>query len=875
MPRTTIRNRLNLQVAMILTGIFLLGSFVYGVFFYRNMDELFWDFYSSKGSITSYLAKASFNWQEVQRYIDQLKADATLPERQMAFHATRERLLSLHKDPNANPEELALLRTELREFHVYCARFKDARYYEILASLKSIRDEARAKYIYVYADTGLPGLYTFIFDTSDNGPESGLDADGMGTVNSRGMLTPESALVLDSGQTVRSSTYYDNHYYGQAYYFYSPVLNGAGQPIALLGTDIAPDVISGAIRQLLWGNVALFTFIGLAVLLGVFMFFRLVIITPLGSLTQTAASLAEGRLDSRVDQSIYRKNNELSRLGKALDEAGTGYRELLQGTANTCEEAWRGNFAARNAHDSLKGDFATLAGLVNATLDAVTGYLDNMQSALLIAGPDMRNIFTNRRFAETFGKRTAEELFALMLQTQSACQVQLPSSEEMRCQMAQKLASGGCSCTLGMEYPDGTWGYFAVNAAKMTIEEQKNENILILATDITSLMLEKEKAQAALNAKRNFLSRVTLGLHTPLQAITRISGHAISGRGKAQDCFKGIEEASASLLTAINDLLNLHRAEHGNPIEDFWLDVCPILQNSLNFFTLEAEKNGVTLSAHCAEGIPRVKAEQGRRLRQVLDVMLTRAVRGARQGGLIALNADLPAKSGILRISIIDNSVGIGEKFFYKASGENEDAPTGYKPALANLGLEMCKNLVEAMGGAIQPTPSPLSTLSPDGADKNRDFVFTLPLAAEEFEHVPELLEVAGNIDMAGMSVLLVDDIEMNRLILLEMLADYGLNIHEAADGAEALEIFCSKPEYYFDLIFMDIQMPRLNGYDATAAIRSLARADATVPIIAMTANVLPEDVENAMRYGMNGHIAKPVDINLCLQYLRHYKSSR
>jgi CheY-like chemotaxis protein len=115
-----------------------------------------------------------------------------------------------------------------------------------------------------------------------------------------------------------------------------------------------------------------------------------------------------------------------------------------------------------------------------------------------------------------------------------------------------------------------------------------------------------------------------------------------------------------------------------------------------------------------------------------------------------------------------------------------------------------------------------------------------------------------------------VEDVEINRMILMELLEDTHVQIEEAEDGQKALDTFAASPPNHYDLVFMDIQMPNLDGYEATTRIRALDRPDArAVPIIAMTANAYREDIDKALSVGMNGHVAKPIDINTVLRVLR------
>jgi len=149
-------------------------------------------------------------------------------------------------------------------------------------------------------------------------------------------------------------------------------------------------------------------------------------------------------------------------------------------------------------------------------------------------------------------------------------------------------------------------------------------------------------------------------------------------------------------------------------------------------------------------------------------------------------------------------------------------------------------------------------------------FAFVLALETAEVQQTAGAAEEETHFE--GKRILLVEDVEINRMILMELLDDTGVEIEEATDGLEAVAMFEKSEEDYYDLIFMDIQMPNLNGYEATQRLRALPRADAgTVPIIAMTANAYKEDIDRATEAGMNGHLSKPIDLNKILEALRYW----
>ena len=249
------------------------------------------------------------------------------------------------------------------------------------------------------------------------------------------------------------------------------------------------------------------------------------------------------------------------------------------------------------------------------------------------------------------------------------------------------------------------------------------------------------------------------------------------------------------------------------------------------------------------------------RISQILLNLLSNAYKFTPEGGEIrfeATRASVQANKAYYRFLIKDNGVGMSEemqKRLFKPF-EQENAETAQKYGGSGLGLSIVKSLVEMMDGTI----SAVSLLN-----KGTSFTIDLPLLLAPIKPDENPLEKKTNepvkYDFHGARILLAEDNAINREIAVELLKKANIVTDCATNGEEAVAMFSASKENQYQLILMDIQMPVMNGYEATKVIRSSQRKEAkSIPIYAMTANAYPEDVTHALSFGMNGHIAKPID---------------
>jgi PAS domain S-box-containing protein len=435
---------------------------------------------------------------------------------------------------------------------------------------------------------------------------------------------------------------------------------------------------------------------------------------------------------------------------------------------------------------------------------------------------------------------------------------------------------------------DSEYSYY--HAAGVTVRDKKGNPIRVVGTlvDITetkNIMLDSERqriqAEAANKAKSNFLSTMSHELRTPMNAIIGMTaiGKLTNDVQKKDDALMKIDGASKHLLEIINDVLDMSKIEADKfDLSPVSFDIEQMLQKIGDIINQRMDERRQKFFVQIGKDVPRTLIGDDLRLTQVITNLLSNAVKFTPEEGTIRLDLQfLSEENGIcrLQISVEDTGIGITDEQksrLFKAF-EQAEATTTRKYGGTGLGLAIIKRIVELMDGEIW-VESELG--------KGSKFICTvlmkrsigiekhLPDESLNGENINGKTEVGAD-DFTGYTILLADDVEINREILLALLEPTGLAVDCAEDGVKALALFREAPDKY-SMIFMDIQMPLMDGYEATRQIRALGSAAAvSVPIVAMTANVFREDIEKSIEVGMNGHIGKPIDLNEVMKELRQY----
>ena len=988
-------NRMNIQILTVLILLLVVVGLIVSAFNLANVHAVYENSYTEKILLSNGLMASLIDSEDVRYYVDLMKnQDAAFKERQKKSDDDRKELFALQKS-----NELERRDAVIRRIQMFCAEMealKKQNYYDTLRKIKKLKETSGAKYVYIFADTGVRDdngntMYTCIFDADDDGKLEQADSDYLGSV---AYYEETAAEIYNTKEAMSKAVYYNEEDYGELYYAYAPILDDNGNVVAIGSTELSVGEMHERINGTMIMNSFVFGALLLIAILFIYHFISQYAVKPLTVLTNTALELADGNVYTPVPDQALQMNNELGLLAHAIKDMSETYQTLVASTASLFEAANMGKLDVRHDLSVFNGDVAEMAKQFNATLDATTLFLNSVPESICIITKQFDMLFCNRRYSELFKGVHVEEFVRNMLPD---------AMDLLRDELQRQFLKF-------LERKEGINTWIQNLCFSIVLTDVAEDSVMIVAIDITDLMREKENAQAAAKAKSEFLSRMSHEMRTPMNAIIGMAKIAESTTNieKLNHCLSTINASSNHLLGIINDVLDMSKIESGRfvlehepmNLEKILMKVCSLVANQT-----EERQQKLTITLSDKLNLNYIGDEL--RLSQVLANLLSNSVKFTPEGGSIQIDVKEVRREEnvhVLRFCVKDTGIGITDEQMARlfASFEQADGSISRRFGGTGLGLAISKSIVDKMGGRIwaeseygkgsafyfevklentphkdnsvydRVLPKEIKILIVDGdgddgaylsdiigqfgieaetiyntgeaaktiqyaceANSPYDVIFvnlkTFDISAirgmadihkefntdsivvmtsfmewnrietiahqagiNRFVTKPFFLSsisdaISGVIgqstgdsklpdgknptvpDLSGIKALLAEDVEINREIFKTLMESSGLKIEDSCNGLEVVKKFKENMKEY-DLIFMDIQMPEMDGYEAAKTIRALdAEWAKRIPIIAMTANVFQEDIEACLMAGMNDHLAKPIDEEIVFEKILKY----
>ena len=417
---------------------------------------------------------------------------------------------------------------------------------------------------------------------------------------------------------------------------------------------------------------------------------------------------------------------------------------------------------------------------------------------------------------------------------------------------------------------NGEWGHFSVKAIPLLNADGSIREWVGVHTDITEQKEANNKAEAAalsaqeaMKAKQQFLSNMSHEIRTPMNAIVGFTNVVLKTTldEKQKEYINAIKTSGDSLIVLIDDILDLAKVDAGKMVfqhTPFKLFEC--IATMLHLFDIKIQEKNIALVKEYDATIPEVLLGDAVRLQQIFINLINNAIKFTTKGKITVsarlVNED--DQQATIEFTITDTGVGIAQNKLNHIFGAFEQAHsnTSLSYGGTGLGLAIVKQLVEHQGGTV-------SVKSKEG--EGSTFGFVLPFEKTAIEAATKTA-TEGIPTLKNLKILVAEDVKLNQLLIRIILEDFGVEVDMADNGKLAIEKLKTTP---YDIILMDLQMPEMNGFEATAYIRNQLHSN--IPIIALTADVTTVDVEKCKAIGMNDYISKPIDEKLLYEKIIKY----
>jgi len=594
-------------------------------------------------------------------------------------------------------------------------------------------------------------------------------------------------------------------------------------------------------------------FLIIVILFFIFMLFASFMVTksivnPITLLTKSFKKLTEGKTDFEIIQ--YNENDEIGDLSKAalvFQKKNKETEVFLQESKQLSQRLIASEERFKLALDGTED------GLWDWEIDKDTVYFSNRWKEML-------------GYAEDEFPNNSQAFFDI---------IHLEDAKKVEAMLDRHLKNPQnniYSIEVRMKCKDGSFKWILTRGKVMLNEDGSPHRMVGSHTDISKqkqlekqLVKAKENSEKANQAKSDFLANMSHEIRTPLNGIIGLTALVLKTdlNDKQRDYLEKSEISSKALLHVINDILDYSKIEAGKlTLESAKFNLNDVLNNIKNLFEYQANKKGISLNIDMHLNL--VLVGDALRLTQIFTNLVGNALKFTEKGSIdIKLRLVSEDNNFIkLEFSVKDSGIGIDENIIKNLFREFNQADTSItrKYGGTGLGLAIAKQLVKMMSGDIWVE-------SEKGIGSTFIFIVTFPkLNVTNIKEDEQIKDVVRNTDgISGSLILIAEDNKINQMVILGMLEDLNILSDVANNGKEAVDYAKTKK---YDLIFMDLQMPVMDGYEASQKIREL---DKKTPIIAISAAVMQQDKERSQKAGMNEHIAKPIEQNVLTDILIKY----
>ena len=609
-----------------------------------------------------------------------------------------------------------------------------------------------------------------------------------------------------------------------------------------------------------------------------------VLTVPLRIITENANSITRGIFKRQLPRVLINREDEIGILARSFGSMSHSIEGVISELEQLSLAVGSGYLEKRVEYPSMEGDFYKILFGVNDALDDICSHMDAIPVAFALFNEKMEMLYRNSAMNEFL-------LVHEFTNPNEGFLDHLAGSGGLSGHPLDPRAAAIFDPAISNPVPfvtdiallgsDGGNNYtLTIQRTGVNNHDNNSISVILLLNDVTLLTKAKIDAESASRAKSDFLSRMSHEIRTPMNAVIGMTQIARSTGdfNKIRNCLEQVENSSNHLLGVINDILDFSKIESGKLL----LDVTEFsLSENLGFVISmmqpKARDNNIELRLFVENIRNDCLSADSLRLNQILINLISNAIKFSPSESEIVVKArELDSENGCstYQFEVIDQGIGISE---YQVSKlfkpfEQADGSITRNYGGTGLGLVICKSLVEMMGGKI-------TLESTEG--KGSAFSFTIFCASKlkverRISDYDESLD-GGSYDFSGKRCLVVDDIDINREIIMELLSVTNLTMETAENGNAAVEKFRSSGAGYFDIILMDMQMPVMDGCTATRMIRRIEKewdegkkdGIRKVPIVAMTANVMKDDIQKVIESGMNAHLGKPIELGITLKVMQ------